>query len=258
MGEGLQHQDGHSLVLASTVPSCRAYDPAFAYEMAILIHDGIDAMYAKGLDVFYYLTLYNENYPMPAMPAGREPAEIGRGVVEGLYQWVGSPIEHTHASVLFSGTSWRAAAQARTDLADIYGVGVDLWSATSYKALRDDALEVERWNRLHPGRPARVPRVTERLGGASGPVVAVTDYLRAVPDQISRWVPRRWTSLGTDGFGRSDTREQLRRYFEIEAGQISVAVLSALAAEDMVPAETVADAITRYGVDTEAPPPWTI
>ncbi len=256
MGEGLQHQDGHSLVLASTVPPCRAYDPAFAYELAIIVHDGIDAMYAQGLDVFYYLTLYNENYPMPALPDGRDPAEIVRGVVEGLYRWTSSPLETTHASVLFSGTSWKAAAEARDQLAEIYGIGVDLWSATSYKALRDDALEAERWNRLHPGEPARVPLVTERLGDG-GPVVAVTDYLRAVPDQVSRWVNRPWTSLGTDGFGRSDTREQLRRHFETEAGQVVIAVLSSLAARGVVGTDAVADAITRAGVDTEAPPPWT-
>jgi len=258
MGEGLQHQDGHSLLLASTVPACRAYDPAFAYEMAILVHDGIDAMYAKGLDVFYYLTLYNENYPMPAMPPGRDPAEIGRGVVDGMYKWVDSPIDRTHASVIFSGTSWRAALEARTNLATVYGVGVDLWSATSYKALRDDALEVERWNRLHPGSTPKVPYVTRQLATGTGPVVAVSDYMRAVPDQISRWVPRRWSSLGTDGFGRSDTREQLRRYFETEGSQVTVAVLSALCADGVVAPNVVADAIARYGIDADAPPPWAI
>ena len=258
MGEGLQHQDGHSLLLASTVPSCRAYDPAFAYEMAILIHDGIDTMYAQGHDVFYYLTLYNENYPMPAMPPDRDPAEIGRGIIDGLYKWVDSPIDRTHASVLFSGTSWRAALEARTNLAQVYGVGVDLWSATSYKALRDEALEVERWNRLHPASAPRSPYVTRQLATGSGPVVAVSDYMRAVPDQVSRWIPRRWTSLGTDGFGRSDTREQLRRHFETEGSQVTVAVLSALCADEIVAPNVVADAIARYGVDVDAPPPWTI
>ncbi len=257
MGEGLQHQDGHSLVLASTVPSCRAYDPAFAYEMAILIHDGIDAMFVRGLDVFYYLTLYNENYPMPAMPAGRDRAEISAGIVEGLYRWNDSPIERRDATVLFSGTAWKAAADAQTILAETYGIGIELWSATSYKLLREEALETERWNRLHPGITPRTPLVTQRLSNAPGPVVAVSDYMRAVPDQISRWVPGRWLSLGTDGFGRSDTREQLRKFFETDAAHVVIAVLSELCATGKVADGVVADAISRFGIVTESPAPWT-
>jgi pyruvate dehydrogenase E1 component len=260
LGEGLQHQDGHSHVLASTVPPCRAYDPAFAYEMAIIIHDGIDAMYARGLDVFYYLTLYNEMYPMPAMPPGRDPAQVGRGVVEGLYQWVDSPIDRHDATVVFSGTAWRAAVEARRVLAEVYGIGVELWSATSYKALREEALEAERWNRLHPQQPPRTPLVTRKLESSSGPIVAVTDFMRAVPDQIARWVPpsRRWTSLGTDGFGRSDTRERLRRYFETDGANVVLAVLHELAGDGIVSPNVVADAVTRFGLDVEAPAPWTL
>ncbi len=258
MGEGLQHCDGHSQVLASTVPCCRAYDPAFAYEMAIIIHDGFDAMFGRNLDVFYYLTLYNENYPMPPMPASEDPTTIARGVIEGLYPWAASPLERHEATVLFSGTAWRAAAEAQHLLAEVYGIGIDLWSATSYKALREEALAAERWNRLHPTQPQRTPLVTRKLAGAPGPVVAVTDFMRTVPDQIARWVPRRWTSLGTDGFGHSDTRERLRRFFETDAAHIVVTVLDELCAEGKVGADIVADAINRFGIDADAPPPWTI
>ncbi len=258
MGEGLQHQDGHSHVLASTVPACRAYDPAFAYEMAIIVHDGIDTMYARGLDVFYYLTLYNENYPMPPMPPDREPAEIARGVIDGLYAWAGSPIDRRHATVIFSGTAWRAAMEARQLLADTYGIGVELWSATSYKTLREEAMVAERWNRLHPTQPPRVPMVTQKLAGAAGPIVAVSDFMRMVPDQIARWVPGRFMSLGTDGFGRSDTREALRRHFETDGAHVAIAVLSQLLADGSVTANLVTDAIQRFGVDPELGAPWAI
>jgi len=205
-----------------------------------------------GEDVTYYLSLYNENYQMPAMPAG-----VGAGVLEGLYRWCAAPeVTGPQATVLFSGPMWAAATVARTTLAERYGVGVELWSATSYSELRREALQVERWNRLHPTAAARVPLVTARLGTSHGPIVAVTDYMRAVPDQISRWVPRSWMSLGTDGFGRSDTREALRRFFEVDGAHVVIAVLSQLAAEGQVPAEWVTDAITQSGVDPEAAPPW--
>jgi pyruvate dehydrogenase E1 component len=244
--------------MASTVPSCRAYDPAFAYEMAIIIHDGIDAMYARGLDVFYYLTLYNEMYPMPPMPPGRDPATIGRGVIEGLYKWVDSPIDRRDATVLFSGTAWRAAAEARHQLAEVYGIGVELWSATSYKSLRDEAMAAERWSRLHPEQMARIPLVTQKLTSAAGPVVAVTDYQRAVPDMVSRWSPSRWLSLGTDGFGRSDTRERLRRYFETDSAHVTLGVLQQLCIDGKVTPDVVTDAIRRYRIDVDAPAPWTL
>jgi pyruvate dehydrogenase E1 component len=257
-GEGLQHQDGHSHLLMSVIPSCRAYDPAFSYEMAIIVHDGLNAMFAEGLDVFYYLTLYNENYPMPSMPADRDPSEIAAGVVEGLYKWMDSPIDRRHGAVLFSGTAWSAAFEARTLLAEIYGVGVELWSATSYKSLREEAMAVERWNRLHPGSERRVPVVTQRLSDVGGPVVAVTDYMRAVPDQIARWVPGPWLSLGTDGFGRSDTREHLRRFFETDAPHIVVGVLSRLAEQRQVSPDLVSDAIGRFGIDPDARDPWAV
>ena len=193
LGEGLQHQDGHSLVLASTVPACEAYDPAFAYELAVIVQDGIRRMYpdgdaTQGEDVFYYLTLYNENYAMPVKPEG-----VDAGILEGLYRFAPAPEGTTHpATVLFSGSAHGAAREAQAELAEHYDVGVDLWSATSYKRLREEAMAVERWNRLHPTDDPRTPLVTERLAEGSGPVVAVTDFMRTVPDQVSRWSPRPW------------------------------------------------------------------
>jgi pyruvate dehydrogenase E1 component len=213
-------------------------------------------MWADSDDVIYYLTLYNENQVMPPIPEG-----AAEGVVEGLYPWASAPAGlATAGSVLFSGTANVAAQQAQADLAEHHGIGVDLWSATSYKRLREQALSTERWNRLHPDQPARTARVTELLAAGSGPIVAVTDFLKAVPDQIARWVPdgRRWTPLGTDGFGRSDTREALRRHFETDAGHIVVAVLSALVADGACEPSVVKDALGRYDIDPDAADPATI
>ncbi len=260
LGEGLQHQDGHSLVLASTVPACQAYDPAFAYETAAIVRHGLETMYGPDpRDVFFYLTLYNENYAMPPMPEGDD---VGPGIIEGLYRWAevpaGTADDAPCATVLFSGTANGAARFARDELAEHFGVGVELWSATSYKRLREQALGVERWNRLHPDQAPRSPLVTERLSQAPGPVVAVTDFVKLVPDQIARWVPAPFAPLGTDGFGRSDTREALRRFFETDGPSVVVAVLSQLAAVGEVKAEAVADAIGRYGLDADSPDPATI
>ena len=251
LGEGLQHQDGHSLVLASTVPPCQAYDPAFAYEMATIVKHGLHRMYGdQPEDVFYYITLYNENAVMPAKAAGDD---IDAGIIRGLYKWAEAPADTQHrATVLFSGSAHLAAREAAAELADHYNVGAELWSATSYKALRDEALEIERWNRLHPGEAARTAVVTSLLSDVHGPIVAVTDFMKIVPEQIARFVPGQlFTPLGTDGMGRSDTREALRRFFEIDSGHIVVAVLSGLAAQGEIKPEIVADAITRYDVDPE-------
>jgi pyruvate dehydrogenase E1 component len=253
MGEGLQHNDGHSHVLASVVPVCQAYDPAFAYEMATIIEDGIRRMYAYDEDIFYYLTMYNENYEQPPKPVGSD-----QGIIDGLYRWAEAPAGMEHgATILFSGPSHLAAREAQADLATHYGVAAVLWSATSYKKLREEAMSAERWNRLHPTETPRVPMVTRLLGGAPGVVVAVTDYMRAVPDQISRWVPRSFTSLGTDGYGRSDTREALRGFFETNAGHVVVATLSALAHEGRIDPRLVEDAIARYDIDPDVGDPWT-
>jgi pyruvate dehydrogenase E1 component len=252
LGEGLQHQDGHSLILASVNPAIEAYDPAFAYEVATIVRHGLRRMWVDEEDVLYYLTLYNENQVMPPIPDG-----AADGVIEGLYRWSPAPDGATHpATLLFSGTANLAAREAQTELAEHYGVGVELHSATSYKRLREEALTVERWNRLHPDQPARTPRVTELLAG-EGPIVAVTDFMKAVPDQIARWTPagRRFVPLGTDGFGRSDTREALRRHFETDAAHVVVATLAALAADGEVKPEVVTDAIERYGIDPEVGDP---
>ncbi len=254
-GEGLQHQDGHSLVLASTVPTVEAYDPAFAYEMGVIIRDGLRRMLAEE-DVIYYLTLYNENYVMPPLPEGDG---VEQGIVDGLYRWADAPEGTTHrATILFSGTAHVAAQEARAVLAERYDVGAELWSVTNYKRLREDALSAERWNRLHPGQPPRTPLVTDALDTSAGPIVAVTDFMQAVSDQVARWVPRRYVSLGTDGFGRSDTRAALRGFFETDADHVVVAALSALAADGSIDHEVVARAIHDCGIDPDAPDPATV
>jgi pyruvate dehydrogenase E1 component len=252
LGEGLQHDDGHSLLLASAVPNVQAYDPAFAYEVAAIVADGITRMYGSDPeDIFYYLTLYNENYQMPAKPDG-----VDEGIVRGLYRFATAPKGPSRAAtVLFSGTSSQAAMAAQQLLAEHHDVAAELWSATSYKALREDALSVERWNRLHPGLQPRTPYVTEALDAAAGPIVAVTDFMKAVPDQVARWVPGHFVPLGTDGFGRSDTREALRRHFETDAAHVVVAVLDSLVATGQGKAKEVEAAIARYGIDSDAPDP---
>jgi len=249
MGEGLQHQDGHSLLLASTIPACQAYDPAFAYEVATIIRHGIDKMYGNNpADIFYYITLYNENLVMPARPAHVTDADI----IDGLYRWRAA--EHdARASILFSGTSYGAAVEAADILRDSYGIDVDLWSATSYKSLRDDAMEVERWNRLHPSQPRRTSIIDRTLGTNDLPIVAVSDFMRIVTEQIAPYLPdRRFLSLGTDGMGRSDTRESLRRFFETDAQHVVVATLTALVGSHGITNAAVEKAIVDLGIDPEA------
>ncbi len=256
-GEGLQHADGHSLVLGSTVPNLAAYDPAFAYELGVIVEDGIRRMYGpEPEDVFYYLTLYNENYAMPPLPEGQNPGDVEDGIRRGLYRFAAAPDGPSRkATVLFSGTAQGAAREAQTMLAADHDVAAELWSATSYKALREDALSVERWNRLHPTDPPRTPYVTEALAGAEGPVVAVTDFMKMVPDQVARWIPRPFVALGTDGYGRSDTSANLRRHFETDAAHVVVAVLESLARADDGKPQDVADAIAHYGLDPDIPDP---
>jgi pyruvate dehydrogenase E1 component len=251
-GEGLQHQDGHSLVLASTVPVCQAYDPAFAYEVGTIIQDGIRRMYGpEPEDIFYYLTLYNENYSQPARPEGVE-----KGIIEGLYRWAPNPDgTNNDVSILFSGTANLAAREAQEQLAQHFGVGAELWSATSYKSLREEALAVDRWNRLHPDQPSRTPRVVELLSETESPIVAVTDFMTMVPDQIARWMTRDFLTLGTDGYGRSDSRTALRRFFETDTGHVVVAALAGLARAGKIGQERIAEAFDRYGIDPEAPNP---
>jgi pyruvate dehydrogenase E1 component len=257
-GEGLQHEDGHSHVLASTVPNCMTYDPAFHYELAVIVRDGLRRMYGEAAEaVFYYITLYNENYLQPQKPEGAD-----EGILKGLYRLRESPLAAAAAKsrngksqpprvqVLGSGSLLREAMRAQELLAEL-GVAADVWSATSYKQLRYDALEAERWNMLHPGEEPRKPYVTQALEGAAGPVVAVSDYMRLVPDQIARWVPQGLLPLGTDGYGRSDTRPELRRFFEVDAESVVVAALAELARRGTVPASAVGDAIGKLGIDPE-------
>jgi pyruvate dehydrogenase E1 component len=249
MGEGLQHQDGHSLLLASTIPACQAYDPAFAYELAAIVEHGIDKMYgASPADIFYYITLYNENMLMPARPAHVTPQDI----INGLYRY-STGTTNVDASIFFSGTSYVAATRAADILRASYNINVDLWSATSYKSLREDAMEVERWNRLHPTETPRTSLLQSAVESTSTPIVAVSDFIRIVAEQISPYITHRsFTALGTDGMGRSDTREALRRFFETDAENIVVAVLTALNGSHDITNDTIAKAITELGIIPDA------
>jgi pyruvate dehydrogenase E1 component len=245
-GEGLQHQDGHSLVLASTVPTCAAYDPAYAYEIAVIVQDGIRRMYQERENRFYYLTLYNENYPMPPMPDG-----VTEGILRGIYRYKAAAAGPAQVQLFGSGPILNEALRAQAILADKYSVPADVWSVTSYNELRRDALAAERWNRLHPGELARQPYIQQALTGAEGPIVAATDYMKIVADQVAPWLPGRMETLGTDGFGRSDNREYLRRHFEINAESIAAAALSRLARDGQFPVERARAAFGELGVNTE-------
>ena len=246
-GEGLQHQDGHSPILASTVPTLYVYDPAFAYEIAIIICEGMKRMFYDGEEILYYLCLYNEDYPMPAMPPGVE-----QSVIKGLYKFKTGPDGKKHkAQILGSGSIIQSALKAQVILAERYDVSADVWSATSYKNLRNEALLAERWNILHPTEQAKKPYVTQILENEKGPFIAVSDYMKIVPDQIDKWVPGGLTTLGTDGFGRSDTRSRLRRFFEVDAECTVLATLHALAKRGEIAKTVVAQAIKDLNVDPE-------
>jgi pyruvate dehydrogenase E1 component len=250
-GEGLQHEDGHSLVLASTIPTLLTYDPAFAYEVAIIVTDGMRRMFANGEDVFYYLTLYNENYAMPVMPAGAE-----EGILKGLYRFkAGEDGKKLKAHIFGSGPIINQALRAQQILAERYNVSADIWSATNYKELRNDALRCKRWNMLHPTETPKKSYVETLLAKEKGVFVAVSDFMRIVPDQIAPWVPGGLMTLGTDGFGRSDSRARLRRFFEVDAESVVIATLYALAEKGQVERAVVAKAIKDLGVDPEKAEP---
>ncbi len=252
LGEGLQHQDGHSQVLFSVVPTCITYDPAFAYEIAVIIQDGIRRMYENNEARFYYLTVCNENYVQPPMP---EKEGIREGILRGLYLYKGSEIGSAQVTLFGSGSILNEALKAQKLLAEKYAVGADVWSVTSYNELRRDALGVERWNRLHPAERERKPYLLEALGNIDMPIIAATDYMKVVADQISPWLPGRLTALGTDGFGRSENREHLRRFFEVDAASIAVAALSRLARWGRYDGNRAAEAIRDLGVDPESVDP---
>ncbi len=254
-GEGLQHQDGHSLLLASSIPNCVSYDPAFNFELAVIIQDGLRRMFTDKENIFYYITVMNENYSHPALPDN-----VNDGILKGMYPLLSSKRGRKAAprvQLLGSGTILRESLAAAKLLEQDFGVLSDVWSVTSYNELVRQGRNVTRWNRLHPDQPPQIAYVTEQLTKADGPVVAATDYTQTYADQIREFVPGRYVVLGTDGFGRSGTREQLRGFFEVNRYHIALAALTALADEGALPHSTILDAISRYPVDPEKPNPAT-
>ncbi|MFZ0458556.1 MAG: pyruvate dehydrogenase (acetyl-transferring), homodimeric type, partial [Rhodoplanes sp.] len=252
-GEGLQHQDGHSHVLSSTIPNCVSYDPTFSYEVAVIIQDGLRRMFAEQENIYYYISLMNENYAHPTMPEGAE-----EGIRKGLYlfrEGVGGGTNKPQVQLLGSGTILREVIAAADILQADFGISANVWSATSFTELRREAMDVERWNMLHPESPPRVSYVAQQLGTRKGPFIAATDYMRTFADQIRPFINGRYVTLGTDGFGRSDTRAKLRRFFEVNSHYVAVAALKALADEGAVPASRVTEAIRKYGIDPEKPHP---
>jgi pyruvate dehydrogenase E1 component len=254
-GEGLQHEDGHSHLISATIPNCVSYDPTFSYEVAVIVQDGLRRMYAEQEDVFFYLTVMNENYEHPAMPEGAQD-----GILKGMYLF--RPGQGTskapRVQLLGSGTILREVIAAADLLAEDFGVAADVWSCPSFTQLAREAMAIERWNLLHPTDVARRSHVETCLEGHEGPVVAATDYMRLFADQIRPFVPRRYRVLGTDGFGRSDYRKRLRDFFEVDRRWIAVATLKTLADEGTIESTLVAEAITKYGIDPEKAAPWTV
>jgi len=252
-GEGLQHQDGHSLVTASTIPNCVSYDPAYAYELAVIIQDGLRRMFAEQEKVFYYITCMNENYVHPPMPEGVE-----EGILRGIYPLQAGGKGKIRVQLMGSGTILREVLGAADLLSIDFDIPADVWSVTSFNELRREALATERWNQLHPDQEPRQSYLESALLQREGPYVAATDYMKIVPDQIQRWVPGQYVTLGTDGFGRSDGRDALRRFFEVDKRYIAVTALKALADDGKIDHETVAGAIRKYGIDPDKPDPVTL
>jgi pyruvate dehydrogenase E1 component len=260
-GEGLQHQDGHSHLMAATIPNCVSYDPTFAYELAVIVQDGMRRMYQEQEDVFYYLTVMNENYTHPAMPKGAE-----EGILKGMYKFSASKAKpvlskvegaKTKVQLLGSGTILREVIAAAELLEKDFDVAADVWSITSFNELRREGIDCERWNTLHPEAKARVSYVEQSLD-AKTPVIAATDYIRAYADQIRPFVKARYKTLGTDGFGRSDTRKKLRGFFEVDRHYVAIAALKALADEGTIAASVVSKAIKLYKVNPDKPNPTTV
>ncbi len=251
-GEGLQHQDGHSHLLSSTVPNCVSYDPTFAYELAVIVQDGMRRMYAEQEDIFYYITCMNENYLHPAMPKGAE-----QGILKGMYLLQSGGRGKVRVNLLGAGTILNEVIKAAEILEKDYGVPADVFSVPSFSELRREALDVERSNLLHPDQPAKQPYVRECFGDRTGPFIAASDYMKILPDQIRQWVPGRYVVLGTDGYGRSDSRAQLRHHFEVDAPHIVLASLKALADEGKFDMATVKACMKKYGIDADKPNPVT-
>jgi pyruvate dehydrogenase E1 component len=251
-GEGLQHQDGHSQLLSTTVPNCVSYDPAFAYELAVVVQDGLRRMFTAQEDVFFYITCMNENYAHPAMPKDAQA-----GILKGMYLLQAGGRGKVRVNLLGSGTILREVMTAAEILERDYGVPADIFSVPSYSELRREALDVERRNLLHPDQPAEPTYVRKCIGERTGPFIAASDYMKIVPDQIRQWVPGRFIVLGTDGYGRSDSRAQLRRHFEVDAQHIVLASLRALADEGKLDVATVKSCMKKFDIDPERPNPVT-
>ena len=247
-GEGLQHQDGHSHIIAATIPNCVSYDPAFGYELAVIVHHGMKRMFERQDNVFYYITVMNENYLHPPMPAAIED-----DIVRGMYllrERAGAQVQ-----LLGSGAILREVLAAADLLAEDFGITANVWSVTSFNELRRDGLECSRWNMLHPLAPPRLSYLSQRLNAYPGPCVAATDYIRAYAGQIREYIPGRYSVLGTDGFGRSDSRRKLREYFEVNRHYVVVAALKTLADEGVLAPARAAEAIAKYGIDPDKPNP---
>jgi pyruvate dehydrogenase E1 component len=255
-GEGLQHEDGHSHVFSAVIPNCRSYDPTFSYEVAVIVQDGLRRMVQEQEDVYYYVTVLNENYVHPAMPEG-----AAEDIIRGMYLFKRGGAGDKKAArvqLLGSGAIFREVIAAADLLKSHWGVDADLWACPSFTELARDGMAITRENLLHPDAPAKKSHVERCLGETSGPVVAATDYVRAFAEQIRPYVGRRYLVLGTDGYGRSDTRERLRRFFEVDRHHVAVAALKALADEGKLPQAKVTEAIRKYGIDPAKPAPWTV
>ena len=253
-GEGLQHEDGSSHLLFSTVPNCVAYDPTYGYEVVTIIKDGMRRMLEEQDDVFYYVTVMNENYPHPAMPEN-----VSEGIIKGMYRIKeGAESKGAHAQLLGSGTILREVLAASELLQDDWKVSTDVWSVTSFTELRRDGLSIDRENMYNPEVAEKNTWVAQCLDATNGPVIATTDYMRSVPDLIRTWVPRRYLTLGTDGYGRSDTRKALRDFYEVDRFHITLATLKALVADGAIEKKILAKAIQKYGLEANRPNPWDI
>ena len=253
-GEGLQHEDGHSHIATAQIPNCMSYDPTFAYELAVIMQDGLRRMVQEQEDIYYYISVMNENYEHPAMPEGAE-----KGILKGMYRFrQGAAGSGPRVQLLGSGSILREVIAAADLLRNDWGVEADIWSCPSFTLLARDGNECARWNLLHPTKPPRFCHVGECLKDTQGPVIASTDYVRAFAEQIRPLVPRRYTVLGTDGFGRSDTREKLRYFFEVDRHWVTLASLAALAEDGTIERQKLADAIKKYGIDPGKPNPLTV
>jgi pyruvate dehydrogenase E1 component len=252
-GEGLQHQDGHSQLVATTVPNCVAYDPTYAYELAVIVQDGMRRMYQDQENVFYYITSMNENYVHPAMPTG-----VAQGILNGMYLLQIGGRGRVRVTLFGSGTILREVLAGAELLEHSFGVPADVYSVTSFSELRKNALQIERWNLLHPTEPPKQTYIQQAIGDLEGPFVAATDYMKTVADQIRQWIPGRYAVLGTDGFGRSDSRAELRRFFEVDRHYVTIAALKALADDGKIDAQTVIKAMKSFGIDPEKPNPLSV